>query len=306
MVDSLPTRWLNVSHHSAQHIAERYPYAGYGSNLWLQQIAARCPQADTYGRGRLRGARLAFAKVATIIADENVDTLVGIYTLTASDIETLDKREGLGRSYDRYLVTPEVDDGNAVRCFTYIRRDATPGAPTDEYFAKLTAGYRDWGFPDRRLRRARERAIKDEAALPKVKPKDSYWNFEPWGNDSSRPRRHPAPKSTNRTSLVTGRNLDRDRDRDREPLLKRSANQEAVSRGMKIHWANRREAAAKRDAEPRLFERDETIGKYLERHERDPGIAEQITRDGGQTTFHNRDTGEHWAKSGGVWRRVKQ
>ena len=264
MVDSLPTRWLNVSHHSAQHIAERYPYAGYGSNLWLQQIAARCPQADTYGRGRLRGARLAFAKVATIIADENVDTLVGIYTLTASDIETLDRREGLGRSYDRYLVTPEVDNGNAVRCFTYIRRDATPGAPTDEYFAKLTAGYRDWKFPDRRLRRARERAIKDEAALPKKPKADNYWNYEPWGNG---PSRRPTPKSSNRTSLVTGRNLDR---------------------------------------EPRLFERDETIGKYLERHERDPGIAEQITRDGGQTTFHNRDTGEHWAKSGGVWRRIKQ
>ena len=78
MVDTLPTRWLNVSHHSAAHIAARYPYAGYGSNLWLQQIGERCPQADTYGRGRLRGARLAFARVATIIADENVDTLVGI------------------------------------------------------------------------------------------------------------------------------------------------------------------------------------------------------------------------------------
>lgn len=296
MFDSVKTKWLLISHHSPTHCAERWPYMGYGSNLWLQQIAERCPHADTYGRGRLRGARLAFARVATIIADENVDTLVGIYTLTASDIETLDKREGLGRSYDRYLVTPEVDDGNAVRCFTYIRRDATPGAPSDEYFAKLTAGYRDWGFPDRRLRRARERAIKDEAALPKVKPKDSYWNYEPWGNG---PSRRPAPKSGNRTSLVTGRNL------DREPLLKRTPNQEAVSRGMKIHWANRREAA-KTAAEPRLFQHDESIGKYLERHERDPGIAEQITRDGGQTSFHNQTTGEHWQKTGGVWRRVKQ
>ena len=36
------------------------------------------------------------------------------------------------------------------------------------------------------------------------------------------------------------------------------------------------------------------------------GIAEQITRDGGQTTFHNATTGEHWKKAGGVWRRVKQ
>ena len=268
MTDTLPVRWLNVSHHSAAHIAARYPYAGYGSNLWLQQMAERCPQAEIIHRGRLRGARLAFAKVATIIADENVDTLVGVYTLTASDIETLDKREGLGRSYDRYLVTPEVD-GNAVRCFTYIKRDATPAAPSDEYFAKLCAGFRDWGFPDRRLRRARERSTKDEAALPKPKPAQSN-RWEPWGRDyedASRPRRHAAPKSGNRTSLVTGRNLDR---------------------------------------EPRLFSHDESIGDYLARNEAKPSIADQITREGGQTSFHNASTGEHWAKTDGVWKRVRQ
>lgn len=267
MVDTLPTRWLNVSHHSAAHIAARYPYCGYGSNLWLQQIAERCPQSDIIGRGRLRGARLAFAKVATIIADENVDTLVGVYDLTEADIETMDRREGLGRAYDRYLVTPEVD-GNAVRCFTYIKRDATPANPTDEYFAKLLAGYRDWQFPERRLRRARDRAIKEAAALPK-KPEPSR-NWEPWGRDyeqASRPRRHPAPKSANRVSLVTGRNLDR---------------------------------------EPRLFEHDESIASYLSRHEHTPSIAKQITQEGDQTTFYNHATGEHWKKAGGVWRRVKQ
>ena len=300
MTDTLPVRWLNVSHHSAAHIAARYPYAGYGSNLWLQQMAERCPQAEIIHRGRLRGARLAFSRVATIIADENVDTLVGVYQLSATDIEALDKKEGLGRVYDRYLVTPEVD-GNAVRCFTYIKRDATPRAPSDEYFAKLTAGFRDWGFPDRRLRRARERATKDEAALPKPKPAQGN-RWEPRGRDyedASRPRRHAAPKSGNRTSLVTGRNL------DREPLLKRTPNQEAVSRGMKIHWANRREAA-KTAAEPRLFTHDESIGDYLARNEAKPSIAEQITREGGQTSFHNASTGEHWAKTDGVWKRVQQ
>ena len=267
MTDTIKTAWVRMSHRTPEHMAQEYGvYFAYGSNLWLTQMAERCSDADIIGTARLRGARLAFARVATIVQDENVDVLGALYTVSANDIASLDRKEGLGRAYDRFLVTVESGD-TAYRAITYIKREDIPQAPTDEYFAKLTAGYRDWKLPDRRLRRARERAVKEQAALPKAKPKNDYWNYEPWGNGPSRPHRHPAPKSSNRTSLVTGRNLDR---------------------------------------EPRLFERDETIGKYLERHERDPGIAEQITRDGGQTSFHNQSTGEHWAKSGGVWRRVKQ
>ena len=166
-MDTLPTRWVKVSHHTPAHLSGRYPYAAYGSNLMLAQIAARCPHAEVLGKGKLRGARLAFARVATIIVAENVDVLIGAYKLTADDIEKLDRKEGLGKAYERYLVTVEID-GEAVRCFTYIRVSDRPEAPSEAYYARLAAGYKDWDFSDRRLRRARERAVREAAKLPPV------------------------------------------------------------------------------------------------------------------------------------------
>jgi len=158
MTDAIPTTVLRVNHHSAQHIAERYPYAAFGSNLWMQQMTERCPRAELATAGYLLDFRLDFAKVATITADEGSTVPVGIYQLTATDIERLDKKEGMGRVYDRYLVTAITQDSRALRCFTYIKRDGALQPPTPEYFGKLLAGYRDWRFEDRRLRHARQRA----------------------------------------------------------------------------------------------------------------------------------------------------
>lgn len=167
MPDAVPMTVLKVSHHNAQHIATRYPYAAYGSNLMMAQINERCPRVELVTAGSLIGHRLDFAKVATITADRESSVPVGIYALNATDIERLDKKEGMGRVYDRYLVTPITDDNRALRCFTYIKRDHVLEPPTPEYFGKLLHGYRDWHFDDRRLRRARERAVEAwDAAAP--------------------------------------------------------------------------------------------------------------------------------------------
>jgi hypothetical protein len=158
MTDAIPMTVLKVSHHTPKHMAERYPYAGYGSNLWMSQITERCPHVELVIAGRILDHRLDFARVATITQDKTSTVPVGIYRLTADDIEKLDRKEGLGKAYDRYLITPITDDNRALRCFTYIKRDPTLEPPTDKYFMKLVAGYRDWHFDDRRLRHARSRA----------------------------------------------------------------------------------------------------------------------------------------------------
>lgn len=158
MTDAIPMTVLKVSHHDPRHMASRYPYAAYGSNLLMRQISERCPNADLMSAGRLLDHRLDFSRVATITLDKTSTVPVGLYQLSANDIERLDKREGMGRVYDRYLVTPICDDGRAVRCFTYIKKETVLEPPTPEYFAKLLGGYRDWHFDDRRLRHARERA----------------------------------------------------------------------------------------------------------------------------------------------------
>ncbi len=122
---AIPLRWVRVTHKSPDHIAARYPYAAFGSNLNIGQMAQRCPMADPVGVGVLRSARLVFAYYLGIVQDDNATVPVGVYRLNAADIATLDRYEGLGRSYERYLVTVELN-GQAVRCFTYIKRNNEP------------------------------------------------------------------------------------------------------------------------------------------------------------------------------------
>lgn len=164
MTNEIPMTVLKVNHHNAGHIADRYPYAAYGSNLWMAQINERCPKVELVTAGRLLDYRIDFAHVATITADKASTVPVGIYKLTAKDIDRLDKKEGMGRVYDRYLVTPITDDGRALRCFTYVKRDGELQPPTDKYYGKVLTGYRDWRFDDRRLRHARQRSIEAWAA----------------------------------------------------------------------------------------------------------------------------------------------
>jgi hypothetical protein len=193
--NEIPTTVLKVSHHPAGHIATRYAYAAYGSNLGFNQMTSRCPRAEIVASGKLLGFRLAFAMVATIIPDDDSTTLVGIYQLTASDVETLDKREGLGRVYDRYLVTALTIDGRAIRCFTYIKKDDFPEAPSDLYYGRLAEGYRNWAFEDRRLRHARKRAVKEalaraderkarDEAEARAAARPNWYGWEPYNSHS--------------------------------------------------------------------------------------------------------------------------
>jgi hypothetical protein len=157
MTNELPTTVLKVNHHPAKHIAARYAYAAFGSNLKLAQMAERCPDADVVCAGKLPGHRLVFAKVKSVVP-------VGIYKLSTSDIEKLDRFEGMGNTYDRYLVTVLADDGTAKRCFTYIKKSNREAAPSKKYYARVAEGYADWNFDDRRLRHARKRAEAASAA----------------------------------------------------------------------------------------------------------------------------------------------
>jgi gamma-glutamylcyclotransferase len=165
---AIPLRWVKVSHKTPDHIAERYPYAGYGSNLNLAQMSARCATVDLVGPGLLRNARLVFAYHLGIVRDDNKTVPVGVYRMSAADVAAMDRYESLGRNYERILVTVEVN-GAAVRCFTYLKRDNAPEPPSERYYQICLQGYHDWQFDDRRLRHARDFARKNH------KPRARGW-----------------------------------------------------------------------------------------------------------------------------------
>lgn len=158
--EAIPLRWVRVSHHSPDHIASRYPYAAYGSNLSLAQIGRRCPTAVEYGTGVLRDAKLAFAYYLGVVEAVGSSVPVAVFKVCAADVAALDRCEGLGRSYERFLVTIEVK-GEAVRCFTYVKRDNTLEEPSERYYQTCLQGYADFNFDARRLRHAKEDARKN-------------------------------------------------------------------------------------------------------------------------------------------------
>lgn len=300
-VTAIPLRWLRVSHHTPDHIATRYPYAAYGSNLSLEQMVRRCGTSDIQGTGLLRDARLVFAYYLGIEQAENSSVPIGVYKVTAADVAALDRCEGLGRSYERYLVTVEVN-GAAVRCFTYVKRDNALEEPSDRYYQTCVRGYADWNMDARRLRHARDHARKHgkrrtysngygwydgvstkvdwskyngardrrqhAATIP---PVASYDDEEPEGNGT-------AASYQPRLSLVTGRDLNKPRKGNGIEAKHVNAKVEAFTK------ANRKSTLMPEDDPTRIAEYNAS----------------------GQEEFTNPRTGEKWRKGrNGVWYRAK-
>ena len=82
---------------------EKTLYFAYGSNLNLDQMARRCPDAEPVGRVRLDGYRLAFRRTGggylTILPDKgnHVDGL--LWKVSAQDEQALNHYEGFPHFY---------------------------------------------------------------------------------------------------------------------------------------------------------------------------------------------------------------
>ena len=76
-------------------------YFGYGSNLWQEQMALRCPGSQFVGIGRLAKYRWminsrGYANVAPCTVGTEEEEVWGlIYTLTSEDEDRLDVNEGV-------------------------------------------------------------------------------------------------------------------------------------------------------------------------------------------------------------------
>lgn len=209
----LPTRWVKVGHQSPAHIAERYPYCAYGSNLLLDQMARRCPDAEIVGAGHIPNCRLLFAYYAGIAEHPGVTTPVAVYQLNARAVAAMDRFEGHPRHYVRTLVTVTMADGTLRRCFTYLKIDNRIEPPNARYYTVCRDGYRDWHFDIDILQAAQEYARHNDYKRIQHRsdrhPMD-YSNWEPLGANGYIGRmRHTKRRRKNDdkregVSLVTG------------------------------------------------------------------------------------------------------
>jgi len=120
-------------------------YFAYGSNLWLDQMARRCPGSEFVGVAELRDWKwlICTRGYANIIPSPG-DVVHGIvYALKPVNEESLDGYENVPHSYVKQ--THEVEmDGNAVKALVYVdvvRQQE--GNIKEEYITRMNYGISD-------------------------------------------------------------------------------------------------------------------------------------------------------------------
>ena len=140
-------------------------YIAYGSNLSVEQMKHRTPDAKIVGTATLQGWRLLFKGCATIEPKEGREVPVLIWEISDTDEKNLDRYEGYPiYYYKRELpVTVTPLDGGAPRELTamvYIMDEKhTFRMPSLYYYDVLHRGYRTFGFDLALLRQGIEDSL---------------------------------------------------------------------------------------------------------------------------------------------------
>jgi gamma-glutamylcyclotransferase (GGCT)/AIG2-like uncharacterized protein YtfP len=142
-------------------------YFAYGSNLDVDQLRMRAPEARVVGMGLLRDYQLTFPLRSQTWGGgaAGVTHLHGgmvwgaLYELSESDLAALDAYEGWKgpgdhhNLYERDLATVELtrpDDGSVprrVRAYTYFARTLNPTPPSRRYLDTVLKGARQHRLP---------------------------------------------------------------------------------------------------------------------------------------------------------------
>ena len=141
-------------------------YLAYGSNLSVEQMLQRCPQAVYVGTGEIRDHRLLFrgsmtGSYLTIEKKKGRSVPVVVWKVTETDEAALDLYEGCPRFYRKEELEIEVKSLidrtpiGTVPAFVYVMDEARPlGRPTSFYLRICKEGYGRFGFDRRVLERA--------------------------------------------------------------------------------------------------------------------------------------------------------
>ena len=139
-------------------------YIAYGSNLSLEQMAYRCPEARIAGKGMLEGWKLKFRYHATIERSEGSRVPVLVWEISRKDEKSLDRYEGYPHYYRKRKVKVTMTDlagekAREVTVMVYIMTESGEGGlPAASYYELLSEGYKRFGFDAEILVRAVEEA----------------------------------------------------------------------------------------------------------------------------------------------------
>lgn len=126
-------------------------YIAYGSNMDMDQMAYRCPQATLLGTGEVRDYRLLFkgsksGNYATIEPQEGRVVPVLVWKITRADEASLDRYEGCPIFYYKTEL-PVTVDGQLQQGLVYIMHEERRlGLPKQDYYGRIAAAYEQFGF----------------------------------------------------------------------------------------------------------------------------------------------------------------
>jgi len=138
-------------------------YFAYGSNINLEQMAYRCPDATVVGPVTLENYELLFRGngdgfgVATIEPKEGSKVFGLLWNITPKCEKSLDRYEGYPHLYDKQTVNVRDGMGNIIPVMAYVMtREWTrlPTVPSKAYYDGIQAGFRQNGLPANALRTA--------------------------------------------------------------------------------------------------------------------------------------------------------
>ena len=146
-------------------MAEDRLYFAYGSNINLEQMSYRCPDACVVGPVSLENYELLFREsgVATIGPKEGATVHGLLWQLTPDCERSLDRYEGYPHLYGKQQVTVKNGSGREFTVMAYVmtERYRTPAIPPGAYYQGILEGYLQNGLPVAALKKAREHAARE-------------------------------------------------------------------------------------------------------------------------------------------------
>lgn len=138
-------------------MAKKRYYLAYGSNLNVDQMRDRCPDAVPVGTAVIKDYRLLFkgsksGSYLTIEKCKGASVPVGVWLVGKDDERALDRYEGYPLFYYKKRMAIDVadfKDGKIwnVEAFVYIMHEDRPiGVPSLRYVETCAEGYDDFEF----------------------------------------------------------------------------------------------------------------------------------------------------------------
>lgn len=135
---------------------KRKLYLAYGSNLSMNQMKYRCPDAIWKGSTVILDHRLIFRRgFLTIEPHDDTEVPVGIWAISEEDEKKLDRYEGYPKFYRKQMFpviyTRTDSKGNRKRSeeegLIYIMNEGFPAEnPSTSYLITCRDGYNDFGL----------------------------------------------------------------------------------------------------------------------------------------------------------------